>query len=247
MVGMRTPRHLPVLTRRRLLGLAGTAAGALLLGRARAGAQPAPAAVSGALVLPALPYAYEALEPHIDAQTMNLHHTRHHGAQVANANRILADLPAFSRLSAEEMLRRLDEAPEAARTGLRNNVGGHANHALFWDTMSPSGGGEPPAALRTALEAAFGSVEQFRTRLSAAAAGVFGSGWAFLVRDTRGALGIVALPNQDSPWLVGSTPLLGVDVWEHAYYLKYQNRRADYIAAWWNVVDWGAVARRAGL
>jgi superoxide dismutase, Fe-Mn family len=214
---------------------------------------PAPAAVqAGPLVLPALPYAEDALEPSIDALTMNIHRTKHHQAYVTNGNKALAGT-SLEKLPAEEIIARLGEAPEDRRTALRNNVGGHVNHSLFWTLMAPAGkggGGTPTGELAKAIDASFGSLEGadgFKAKLNAAGAARFGSGWAWLVVRGR-KLEIVSTANQDSP-LMGKdvagcegVPILGVDVWEHAYYLKYQNRRADYLAAWWNVVNWDRVA-----
>ena len=194
--------------------------------------------------LPKLPYAYDALEPHIDARTMEIHHQKHHQAYINNALAALSGQDALLRLSAEELLRDVSRVPEDKRQAVINNAGGHANHSLFWSLMSPSGGGEPAATLLKALDGAFGSFAQFQEQFGKAALGRFGSGWAWLAFDPAGKLTVVSTANQDSPLLSGQLPLLGLDVWEHAYYLKYQNRRADYISAWWNVVNWGAVAER---
>jgi Fe-Mn family superoxide dismutase len=193
-----------------------------------------------AFEVPPLPYEYNALEPHIDEETMHLHHDKHHQAYVTNANNALegtewADKPV------EEVLQNLSSIPDDKRNAVRNNAGGHYNHSLFWEWMGPNGGGEPDGALRDALDAAFGSFDDFKARMKAAGVGQFGSGWAWLVHDGSG-LAVVSTPNQDSPISDGRTPLLGVDVWEHSYYLKYQNRRPDYIDAWWNVVNWPKVA-----
>jgi Fe-Mn family superoxide dismutase len=192
--------------------------------------------------LPDLPYAFDALEPHIDARTMEIHHDRHHATYVTNVNAALegtdlADLPI------EELLQSLDRVPEDKRNAVRNNGGGHYNHPLFWESMSGSGGGEPSGDLSGAIDSAFGSFSDFQGKLKAAGLGQFGSGWAWLVRDGSG-LAVMSTPNQDNPISQGKTPLLGVDVWEHAYYLLYQNKRPDYIDAWWNVVDWDVVASR---
>ncbi len=209
----------------------------LFPGRAFA-AGPAPAAsAAGPFALPKLPYAFDALEPHIDARTMEIHYTKHHQAYVANANKALADQPALAGLGAEALLVRLDDAPEAIRTVLRNNVGGHANHTFFWQSLASSGGGAPSGALGAAIAGAFGSFEAFKTRFADAAMKRFGSGWAWLV-VSGGKLAITSTANQDSPFLTGDIPVVGLDVWEHAYYLNYQNRRADYVAAWWHVVNW---------
>jgi Fe-Mn family superoxide dismutase len=193
-----------------------------------------------AFTVPDLPYAYNALEPHIDEETMHLHHDKHHQAYVTNANNALEGTEWADR-SVEEVLQNLSSLPEDKRGPVRNNAGGHYNHSLFWEWMSPDGGGEPDGALRSAIDAAFGSFDDFKAKLKAAGVGRFGSGWAWLIHDGSG-LAIVSTPNQDSPISDGHTPLLGVDVWEHAYYLKYQNRRPDYIDAWWNVVNWAKVA-----
>ena len=201
-------------------------------------AQDAP---SGPYTLPPLPYAPEALEPHIDAETMRIHHGKHHQAYVTNANKLLADQPELAKLSPVELLKNLSEAPESIRVGLRNNVGGHVNHSAFWLMMSPTGGGEPTGDLAKAIESTFGSFADFKKQFTDAAMKRFGSGWAWLVVKD-GKLSILSTPNQDPPLLEGYTTILGLDVWEHAYYLKYQNRRGDYASAWWNVVNWPYVA-----
>jgi Fe-Mn family superoxide dismutase len=195
-----------------------------------------------AFTLPALPYATDALEPHIDAKTMEIHHGKHHAAYVAKLNEALQKAPSFQNKVVEEILRSLDSAPADVRTALRNHGGGHFSHSLFWNTLGPGGGRSPAGALESAISAAFGSFDKFKEQFSAAAAGLFGSGWAWLCADASRKLSIVALPNQDSPLSQGLKPILGLDVWEHAYYLKYQNRRPDYIAAFWNVVAWNKVA-----
>lgn len=196
-----------------------------------------------AYTLPALPYPYNALEPHIDARTMEIHHTKHHQAYITNANKALEPHPALAELPVEELIRDLSRVPEDIRTTVRNNAGGHANHSLFWTVMAPNAGGAPTGELAQAIHATFGSFEAFKEKFSAAAMGRFGSGWAWLVVH-GGKLEIMSTPNQDSPLMEGKTPILGLDVWEHAYYLNYQNRRADYVAAFWNVVNWNEVARR---
>ncbi len=193
-----------------------------------------------AFEVPPLPYDYNALEPYIDEETMHLHHDKHHQAYVTNANKALEGTEWADR-SVEDVLENLPSIPDAKRNAVRNNAGGHYNHSLFWTWMGPGAGGEPDGALRSAIESAFGSVGDFKDRIKAAGVGQFGSGWAWLVHDGSG-LAIVSTPNQDSPLSDGKTPLLGVDVWEHAYYLKYQNRRPDYIDAWWNVVNWPKIA-----
>ncbi len=200
-------------------------------------AQNATAAPSGPYTLPPLPYSYESLEPHIDAETMRIHHNKHHQAYITNANKLLADQPELAKLTPEELLKNLDSAPEAIRTGLRNNVGGHLNHSLFWLMMSPDGGGEPTGALAEAINQTFGSFAEFKKQFTDAALKRFGSGWGWLVVKD-GKLSILSTANQDPPLLEGYTAILGLDVWEHAYYLKYQNRRGDYAESWWNVVNW---------
>jgi superoxide dismutase, Fe-Mn family len=195
--------------------------------------------------LPDLPYAFDALEPHIDARTMEIHHGRHHKAYTDKLNEALEKHPDWQNREIEEILRNINQVPEDVRTVVRNNGGGYANHALFWEIMSPDGGGEPGGDLGDAIQKAFGSFSDFREKLSTAAAGQFGSGWGWLV-VSGGELKVYSTPNQDSPYMNGDTPILGVDVWEHAYYLKYQNKRPDYLAAWWNTVNWDAVAERYG-
>lgn len=197
-----------------------------------------------AFELPALPYASNALEPHIDAQTMEIHHGKHHNAYVTNLNKALEGHSDLQSKSLEELLTSLDSLPENIRTAVRNNGGGHANHSMFWQIMGPNGGGEPTGALAQAINSAFGSFSQFKEQFAAAAAGRFGSGWAWLVVAPDGSLSITSTPNQDTPVMEGKNPILGLDVWEHAYYLKYQNRRPDYVAAFWNVINWDEVARR---
>jgi Fe-Mn family superoxide dismutase len=194
--------------------------------------------------LPPLPYDYNALEPHIDEQTMRIHHDKHHAAYIAKANDALKDHPDLAKKSVEDLLRGVDSLPDAVRTVLRNNAGGHSNHSIFWTIMKPGGGGKPSGDLAQAIDAIFGSFDTFKEKLAAAAAGQFGSGWAWLTLDKSSKLQLSGYPNQDSPYMQGHTPLVGVDVWEHAYYLKYQNRRPDYVNAWWNVVNWDEVAKR---
>ncbi len=193
--------------------------------------------------LPDLPYDYSALEPHLDARTMEIHHTRHHAGYVARLNAALQGHPELQGRTLEELLLHLDCLPVAIREEIRNHGGGHANHALFWQVMSPTGGGQPQGELAEAIKRSFGSFEEMKKAFSQAAAGRFGSGWAWLVVGKDG-LEILSTPNQDSPLMEGLTPILGLDVWEHAYYLQYQNRRPDYVSAWWNVVDWEQVACR---
>jgi len=192
--------------------------------------------------VPPLPYPYDALEPHIDEQTMHLHHDKHHQAYVDKANAALQGTD-FADKPIEEVIANLDALPEDKRAAVRNNGGGHLNHTMFWETMSPDGGGAPDGALGVAIDSAFGSFDDFKDQLEAAGVGQFGSGWAWLVLD-GGALAITSTANQDNPVSSGATPLLGNDVWEHAYYLTYQNQRPAYLKAWWNTVDWDKVAER---
>jgi len=193
--------------------------------------------------LPDLPYAFDALEQSIDARTMEIHHDRHHAGYVGKLNKALEGHPDLAAKSVEDLLRGIDQVPETIRTAVRNNGGGHANHSLFWATMSPDGGGTPGGGLSEAIFSAFGDFRNFKQKLSDAAGGQFGSGWGWLAVGGSG-LEVFGRPNQDSPLMEGKTPILGVDVWEHAYYLRYQNKRPDYIAAWWNVVHWPEVERR---
>ena len=193
--------------------------------------------------LPDLPYAYDALESHIDEETMKLHHDKHHNTYVEGVNKAIEGHEDLQKLSIEELVAKLDEVPENIRTAVRNSGGGHANHSLFWEIMSPNGGGEPTGELGDAITDAFGSFDDFKSEIKTAGTGQFGSGWAWLVVD-NGDLKVVNTPNQDSPLTDGKTPIFGVDVWEHAYYLNYQNKRADYLDAFWNVVNWDEVAKR---
>jgi Fe-Mn family superoxide dismutase len=194
--------------------------------------------------LPPLPYDYNALEPHIDEQTMRIHHDKHHQAYVTNLNTALENHPGLANKSVEELLKDLNSIPEDIRMAVRNNGGGHANHTMFWLLMRPNSGGEPSGPLAEAIKSATGSFAEFKDKFSKAALTRFGSGWAWLSVDQGGKLVVSSTPNQDTPLSEGMTPILGLDVWEHAYYLKYQNRRAEYIEAWWNVVNWVEVARR---
>ncbi|WP_071395764.1 superoxide dismutase [Bacillus tuaregi] len=196
-----------------------------------------------AFELPQLPYAYDALEPHIDKETMNIHHTKHHNTYVTNLNNALEGNNELLSKSVEEVIANLDAVPEAARTAVRNNGGGHANHSLFWQILSPNGGGEPTGAIADAINSKFGSYESFKDEFAKAATTRFGSGWAWLVVN-NGSLEVTSTPNQDSPLMEGKTPILGLDVWEHAYYLKYQNRRPEYINAFFNVINWEEVTKR---
>jgi Fe-Mn family superoxide dismutase len=196
-----------------------------------------------AFTLPALPYRKDALEPHIDARTMEIHHTKHHQAYVNNLNAAVEKAPELADKSLDDLMRGINSVPEAVRTVVRNNGGGHWNHSLFWQLMGPGKGGEPTGKLADAIRSSFGEFSKFKEQFAAAGMGRFGSGWAWLLND-GGKLSITSTPNQDNPLMDGKTAILGLDVWEHAYYLKYQNMRADYIAAWWNVVNWDAVADR---
>ncbi|HUR60687.1 MAG TPA: superoxide dismutase [Opitutaceae bacterium] len=233
----------PPLTRRGALKAMG--AGAAVIGLSALSVRGATTAKVAAtpqpFTLPKLDYAYNALEPHIDAQTMEIHLTKHHQAYITNATKALAEHSALQKMSAEEILRNLSSAPEAIRTPLRNNVGGHVNHAFFWKVIGPNGGGVPGGPLGEAITKTFGSFDAFKTQFADAAAKRFGSGWAWLVAK-EGKLSITSTANQDSPISDGATPVLGLDVWEHAYYLQYQNRRPDYVNAFWNVVSWKQAA-----
>ncbi len=191
--------------------------------------------------LPQLPYPYDALEPHIDARTMEIHHTKHHAGYVSKLNAALEGHPELAAKPIDQLLREIDQVPAEIRQAVINNGGGHANHSLFWQIMTPGGGGTPGGALAEAINATFGGFEKFRDTFSTNAATRFGSGWSWLVVRPDGSLAAYSTANQDSPYMQGDTPILGLDVWEHAYYLKYQNRRPDYIAAWWNVVNWPKV------
>ena len=200
------------------------------------------AAPSGPFVLPPLGYAPDALEPHIDATTMSIHHDKHHAAYVANANQLVEKWPGLATTPIETILADLSQAPDAVRAGVRNNVGGHWNHSFFWVLMNPGGANGPSGQLKDAIDSTFGGVPALTEKLNAAGLGRFGSGWAWLVINKDKKLDIVSTANQDTPLELGAKPVLGVDVWEHAYYLKYQNRRADYLKAWWNVVNWDRAA-----
>jgi Fe-Mn family superoxide dismutase len=198
-----------------------------------------------AFTLPPLPYANDALEPHIDAKTMEIHHDKHHQAYVNNLNAAIEKAPELQSKSLDDLMRNINSVPESVRTAVRNNGGGHWNHSMFWQIMGPSKGGEPSGKLADAIKSAFGDFSTFTEQFAAAGAGRFGSGWAWLLND-GGKLSITSTPNQDNPLMEGKNAILGLDVWEHAYYLKYQNKRPDYITAWWNVVNWDAVAESYG-
>jgi len=198
-----------------------------------------------AFELPPLPYDYSALEPHIDTQTMQIHHDKHHGTYVTNVNNAIAGNADLEAMSAEDLIKNLDRVPEDKRTAVRNNGGGHVNHSMFWEIMGPGGGGEPTGEFGNAVKNAFGSFDAMKDAVNKAGAGRFGSGWAWVVVGNDGNLSVTSTPNQDNPLMDGSgIPVLGVDVWEHSYYLKYQNRRPEYLAAWWNTVNWPEVNKR---
>jgi Fe-Mn family superoxide dismutase len=242
-----TTKGNPMMTRRQAIKT-GTLAGAAITLSAGAIAQTAApttatAPAAGPFTVPPLTYAYDALEPYIDAQTMQIHHDKHHVAYVANLNKAVADYPDVAKMSVEDMLKDLNAIPEKIRNAVRNNGGGHYNHSLFWQILKKDGG-EPAGNLGKAIDSAFGSFASFKDQFSKAGAGQFGSGWAWLVLGADKKLSIEPSANQDSPVSQGKLPLLGVDVWEHAYYLKYQNRRADYVAAFFNVINWNVVAER---
>jgi Fe-Mn family superoxide dismutase len=197
-----------------------------------------------AFTVPALPYAFDALEPHIDAKTMEIHHDKHHATYVTNANAAIEKHPDLASKTVEDLLWGIDTVPEDIRTAIRNNAGGHSNHSIFWSIMGPGGGGNPPGRLGDTIKSTFGGYDAFKEQLTKAAVGQFGSGWAWLLADKNGKMSIKSYPNQDSPFMEGLTPILGVDIWEHAYYLKYQNKRADYVAAWFNTLNWVAIEAR---
>ena len=197
-----------------------------------------------AFELPPLPYDYSALEPYIDTQTMQIHHDKHHQAYVTNVNNALQGHDQLAAMSVDDLLRNIKQVPESIRTAVQNNAGGHSNHSMFWNIMTPNGGGEPTGNLASAIQQAFGSFDAFKTAFNDAGTKRFGSGWAWLVLDTNGKLQVISTANQDSPLMSGMYPVMGNDVWEHAYYLKYRNRRPEYLNAWWNVVNWDAIAHR---
>jgi Fe-Mn family superoxide dismutase len=199
-----------------------------------------------AFELPPLPYAFDALEPHIDAQTMEIHHDKHHQAYVNNLNAAIDTHPELAEKSLEQLLADIETIPEDIQAAVRNHGGGHANHSFFWEIMGPNGGGEPTGPVADAIKSSFGDYATLKDRLTKAAVGQFGSGWGWVVKNGAGKLQIFARPNQNSPLMQGLTPVLGVDVWEHAYYLKYQNKRPDYVAAWFNTINWDAVNKKYG-
>ena len=197
-----------------------------------------------AFELPPLPYDYNALEPYIDTQTMQIHHDKHHQAYVTNLNNALQGQDQLASMSVDDLLRNINQVPDSIRTAVRNNAGGHSNHTMFWNIMKPNGGGQPTGDLASAIQQVFGSFDAFKAALNDAGTKRFGSGWTWLVLDSSGKLQVISTANQDSPLMDGLFPVMGNDVWEHAYYLKYQNRRPEYLNAWWNVVNWDEVARR---
>lgn len=240
------------LNRRNFLFLLGATTGVAALGTLPSMAEPLlkplldkqQSESEAAFKLPPLPYDYNALEPHIDAATMKFHHDRHHAAYVKNLNDAVNKNPQLKGKSVEEMLRDLSMVPEDVRTTIRNNGGGHLNHSMFWEIMSPKGGGEPTGSIAQAIKETFGSFDSLKEQFNEAGAKRFGSGWAWLVRSKDGKLQVMSTANQDSPLMEGFYPIMGNDVWEHAYYLKYQNKRADYLTAWWNVINWSEVNKR---
>jgi Fe-Mn family superoxide dismutase len=233
------------LNRRHFLVLLGASAGAFALDNgAWAQNAPKPATTEGAFKLPPLPYAYNALEPHIDEATMRFHHDKHHAAYVNNLNAAIAKYPQLKGKTVEDLVRNLDSVPDDIRTTVRNNGGGHINHTMFWEIMNPNGGGEPTGVIAAAIQKDFGSFAAFKTQFNDAGSTRFGSGWAWLVLAKGGKLEVMNTPNQDTPLTEGKYPVMGNDVWEHAYYLKYQNRRADYLNAWWNVLNWDEINKR---
>ncbi|BAZ82881.1 superoxide dismutase [Sphaerospermopsis kisseleviana CS-549] len=230
------------LNRRHFLVLLGASAGAFLLDSCASAETSTPR--TSTIELPPLPYAYDALEPHIDARTMQFHHDKHHAAYVNNLNKALDKYPELKNKTVEQLLQNLDNVPADIRTTVRNNGGGHVNHSMFWKIMKPNGGGEPTGEIATAINDNFGSFADFKKQFNEAGAGRFGSGWVWLVRNKNGKLEITTTANQDSPLMEGKYPIFGNDVWEHAYYLKYQNRRPEYLDAWWNVVNWDEINQR---
>jgi Fe-Mn family superoxide dismutase len=232
------------LTRRQLLQAAGAGAAALALTQLSPLSILAAPEDAGGFTLPPLPYPKDALEPNIDALTMEIHHDRHHKAYVDNLNAALKDNPDLLKMNVEDLLRNIDKVPEKIRQAVVNNGGGHANHSFFWKIMAPKAGGKPDGSLAKAIDGAFESFDKFQAAINDAAAKRFGSGWAWLVADNKGKLEVLSTANQDSPLMKGQTPIIGIDVWEHAYYLKYQNKRADYVKAWWNVVNWKEAGER---
>lgn len=253
-VWTRMQKTMKQINRRKFLGAMGLGSAAALfapkmsLARSRNPAkiifEPQTAPLNGKHVLPPLPYDYSALEPHIDTMTMMLHHDRHHNTYVNNLNAALEKYPNLQAVNATDLISNLEALPEDIRTTVRNNGGGHVNHSIFWAIMTPNGGGAPISSLAAAINATFGSFNAFKQEFNTAGERRFGSGWSWLVLNGDGALSVISTPNQDSPYMMGMTPIIGNDVWEHAYYLRYQNKRADYLAAWWNTVNWQAAEAR---
>ncbi|HLP88304.1 MAG TPA: superoxide dismutase [Nostocaceae cyanobacterium] len=234
-----------VLNRRHFLFLLSASAGALVLeNHALADNNPSNNNQPGAVQLPPLPYAYNALEPYIDARTMQIHHDNHHGTYVKNLNAALDKYPALKKQSVENLLINIEKIPKDIRTTVRNNGGGHVNHSMFWRIMKPNGGGEPTGEIAAVINNNFGNFNNFKKQFNSAGASRFGSGWVWLVRNPNDKIEIITTPNQDSPFMAGQYPIMGNDVWEHAYYLKYQNRRPEYLEAWWNVVNWDEINQR---
>ncbi len=233
-----------MITRRRAIKTAAIASTALAVTAKLPSLQAQPAAPTGPFKLPPLPYAFDALEPHLDARTMEIHHDKHHQAYITNLNKAVADQPELAKRSVDDLVRGLASVPEAIRKAVQNHGGGHANHSLFWQCLKKNGGGQPKGELAQAIDKSFGSFDKFKEKLTDAATKQFGSGWAWLSLDAAKKLVVESSANQDSPLAAGKTPLLGLDVWEHAYYLKYQNKRPDYIAAFYNVINWDFVAER---
>jgi Fe-Mn family superoxide dismutase len=231
-----------LINRRSFLGCSATAIAALTLGGSLVDSLALGAEAPVGFVLPKLPYAFDALMPYIDAETMEIHHDRHHAAYVANLNKALAGYPDLLKKDPIDLVSQIDDVPAAVKQAVINNGGGHVNHSLFWQMMAPGAGGAPTGELAKLIDSSFGSFDKFQAGFTDAAMKRFGSGWAWLVIGKDGNAAIVSTANQDCPYMVGQKPLLGIDVWEHAYYLKYQNKRADYVKAWWNVVNWPFVA-----
>lgn len=237
------------LSRRSFVYLLGASVGAVTIGACKAsgdnvGGTDVAQSTTNYVELPPLPYAYDALEPHIDARTMQFHHDKHHAAYVTNLNAAIAKYPQLKTQSLKSLLKDINTVPKDIRTVVRNNGGGHDNHSMFWSIMKPNGGGEPTGAIASAIQQSFGSFENFKQQFNAAGTKRFGSGWVWLVRTKDGKLQVTSTANQDSPFMEGSYPIMGNDVWEHAYYLKYQNRRAEYLDAWWNVLNWDEINKR---
>ncbi|MBI1850562.1 MAG: superoxide dismutase [Planctomycetes bacterium] len=242
------PKQTDPIARRDFLKVAGLAAAAsaipLAAPRLATGAPMQEGGKPMPFELPKLPYAFDALEPHIDAMTMQIHHDKHHQAYVDNLNKALVENPDLAKKSIEDLIGGIDKVPDGIRTAVQNNGGGHLNHSMFWTIMKPKGGGDPTGKIADVIKSTFTDFATFKTKINDAGMKRFGSGWSWLVKTKDGKFDIVSTANQDSPWMKGDKPILGVDVWEHAYYLKYQNKRADYLNAWWNTINWDAVNAR---